>query len=88
MYKLQYKKEITFNLVIAFSQVNLCQTSSMQERQYKQIRFVASNIIFISALVQPDNYVVQTFDTQLSNEVISSPPFLSVSPFMLLNLAR
>ena len=47
-----------------------------------------SNIIFISALVQPDNHVVQTFDTQLSNEVIFSLPFLPVSPFMLLNLAR
>ena len=45
-----------------------------------------------SALVQPDNHVVQKFDTrkiyQLSNEVIFSPPFLSVSPFLLLNLAR
>ena len=45
-----------------------------------------------SALVQPDNHVVQKFDTgkiyQLSNEVIFSPPFLSVSPFLLLSLAR
>ena len=29
-----------------------------------------SNIIFFSALVQPDNHVVRKFDTQLSNEVI------------------
>ena len=45
-----------------------------------------------SALVQPDSHVVQKFDTrkiyQLSNEVIFAPPFLSVSPFLLLNLAR
>ena len=45
-----------------------------------------------SALVQPDNHVVQKVDTrkiyQLSNEVISLPPFFSVSPFLLLNLAR
>ena len=36
--------------------------------------------------------MVQKFDTrkiyQLSNEVIFSTPFLSVSPFLLLNLAR
>ena len=45
-----------------------------------------------SVLVQPDNHVVQKFDTrkiyQQSNEVIFSPPFLSVSPFLLLSLAR
>ena len=39
-------------LVIAFSQINLCQTSSMQESQWKQICLVeprdlqTSNIIF------------------------------------------
>ena len=36
--------------------------------------------------------MVQKFDTRkiykLSNEVIFSPPFLSVSPFLLLNLVR
>ena len=46
-----------------------------------------------SALVQPDNHVVQKVGTrkiyQLSNEVIFFlPPFFSVSPFLLLNLAR
>ena len=45
-----------------------------------------------SALVQPDNHVVQKFDTrkihQLSNEVIFFAPSLSVSPFLLLNLSR
>ena len=42
--------------------------------------------------MQPDNHVVQKFDTRkiykLSNEVFFSPPVLSVSPFLLLNLAR
>ena len=46
-----------------------------------------------SPLVQTDNHVVQKFDTRkiykLSNEVIVfRPPFLSVSPFLLSNLAR
>ena len=45
-----------------------------------------------SPLVQTDNHVVQKFDTRkiykLSNEVIFSPPFLSVSPFLLSNLVR
>ena len=42
--------------------------------------------------MQTDNHVVQKFDTRkiykLSNEVIFFAPFLSVSPFLLLNLVR
>ena len=66
----------------------------MQESQEKQIRASCRALATyklqtsFSALVQPDNHVVQKFDTrkiyQLSNEVIFSPPFLSVSPHLLL----
>ena len=45
-----------------------------------------------SPLVQTDNHVVQKFENRkiykLSNEVIFLAPFLSVSPFLLLNLER
>ena len=66
----------------------------MQESQEKQIRASCRALATyklqtsFSALVQPDNHVVQKFDTrkiyQLSNEVIFSLPFLSVSPHLLL----
>ena len=46
----------------------------------------------LQTLVQPDNQVVQKFDIRKicprSNEVIFSPPFLSVSALLLLNLAQ
>ena len=42
--------------------------------------------------MQTDNHVVQKFDARkiykLPNETIFSPPFLSVSPFLLLNLVQ
>ena len=45
-----------------------------------------------SPLAQTDNHVVQKFDARkiykVLKEVIFSPPFLSVSPLLLLNLMR
>ena len=42
--------------------------------------------------MQPDNHVMQKFDTrkiyQLLNEVSFLPPFLSLSAFLFLNVAQ
>ena len=84
-------------LVIVFSQINLCQTSSVQESQEKQSRRLERS--------RPANFnhhfhrwckQITMWCKSLTLEKYISfrmkwffrPPFLSVSPFLLLNLAR
>ena len=83
------------SLVIAFSQINLCQTSSMQESP-KKISLVERS--------RPTNFKHHfqrwynqitlwckclTLEKSISYRMkCSFAPFLSVSPFLLLNLAR